>query len=355
MSLARVYHLLARDVGRGPRSAVFLYALVMPVLIALVTKVILMAVFDPSPRLGVVDLGQSEITARARAMDGIDLTRASSADALRELVEANDVDAGLVLGDGFDDAVRAGERPELGLYLSGESRATHRIVLAVTAIDLVRSVEGRPAPVEVVTEVVGDGPGLPIEDLVVFGVLLWPLLVCSTLVPGLMLVQEREQRTLEAMLVTPTTMTEVLMGKAALGFVMALVMCVVTLSVFAAWPVAPASFVVVLAVGIVLCNQIGLLYGTTARDGKALYNMAQTGNMVILAPLLFYFFPSWPQWIAKLFPTWWIIDPLYRVGFRGASLVDVAGDVTISLAIVLALVPLVARLGRRMKARLAGA
>ena len=63
---------------------------------------------------------------------------------LKTQVEANDLDAGLVLPPGFDDQVRSGSRPPLEFYVGGESLASNRIILAVTTIDLVREIEGTP-------------------------------------------------------------------------------------------------------------------------------------------------------------------------------------------------------------------
>jgi len=352
VSISRILTLLGRDLRRGPRSAVFLYATGMPILIVVVTKVILLTLFDPEPRLGLVDLGQSEIGAMVEQLEGVELTTARSEQELRQLVVDHDVDAGVVLDDGFDEAVRAGERPRLGFYVSGESRVTHRLVLGLTAVDLVRRVEGRTPPAEVRTATVGERTALPIEDLVLLGILLWPLLVCSTLVPATMLVQDKEHRTLHAVLATPTTLSEVLLAKGLLGFGLAMVMCLITLALAGSLTAAPVPLLVALAVSVVICTELGLLYGTTAKDAKSVYNMAQTFNVIILAPLIFYFFPSWPQWIAKLFPTWWFIDPLYRISMQGASVTEVAPDLGVALVVAAALVVPVVLLGRRMRSRL---
>ncbi len=352
MSPRRTLWLLARDLGRGPRSPTFLYALIMPVVIALVTKVVLMVLFDPQPRLGIADLGQSQLTVAAQQLEGIELELFDDDSELRRQVEAWDLDAGLVLPAGFDAAVEAGERPDFDFVMAGESRVTQRIILAVSSLELIRQIEDRPAPISVRTTVLSGGSSLPIEDLVVLGILLWPLLVCSTLVPGMLLVQERESRTLQALLVTPTRLVEVLAAKAALGFGMAMTLCVVSLLLMGVVPPRAPAFGLALAVAVLMHCEVGLLYGCTARDGKTLYNMAQTMNMVLLAPLIFYFFPSWPQWPAKIFPTWYVIDPLYRIGMRGDGLAEVWPQLLVAVAVIAALAVPVVLLSRRMEARL---
>jgi len=351
VSLRRVLTLCARSLAGGPRSPALLLALLMPLFITFMVQVVLLALIDRAPRLGIADLGGSELASAAAEMEGIELKLARGADELRELVGANDVDAGLVLPEGFDAAVRAGERPELGLWLSGESHLASRIVLLLGALDLVRELEDRPAPAEVSLIEVGEGQGLPIEDLMVLCAVLFALIVTGIFATGSLLVGERESGTLEALLVTPITIAEVLVAKAAIGFSMAIAMCLLTLALNGALDFDPLALLASLVIAAALCAEIGLIYGSAARDSKSLYNMVKTLNILIVGPAIFYFFPSWPQWIAKLLPTYWFIDPLYRVSLRGAGLAEVGGELAVAAAIGLALLAPIALLGRRLQAR----
>ncbi len=353
MSAARVMALVARDVAACPRSSAFLYALVMPILMSFLIQVVLVTLFDPAPRLGIADLGDSRLAASLSALDGIEVTRVDGEGALRALVADHDVDVGLVLPAGFDRALRAGERPLLDLSVSGESRMVNRILLAVTAVDEVRQIEGRPAPVEVVQTTVGDRPPLPIQQLAVLGIVLWALVVTGTLVTGSMVAQEKEQGTLQALLVSPATLTEVLIAKGALGLALCVGICLLTLGLNGALSSRPLELLATLGVAALLCVEIGLIYGVLAGSTKAVYNLAQSLNFLVLAPIFFYFLPRWPQWPAKLFPTYWFIDPLYRVALRGARLADVWVDLGIALGVGALLALAVVGLARRMRGRLA--
>jgi ABC-2 type transport system permease protein len=108
-----------------------------------------------------------------------------------------------------------------------------------------------------------------------------------------------------------------------------------------------------LAVATITCNLIGLIYGAIAKDAKTLYSITKSMNVLLVGPLIFYFFPSWPQWIAKLFPTYWVIDPLYRVALGGAALSDVGLDLAVALCVCVALLLPVVLLGRRLESKLA--
>jgi len=157
MSLKRIWSILRKDLLTGSRSTVFLFAVIMPLVLTFIFQVVFGTLFNPKPRLGIVDKGESAITASVREMEGIALTLIGDAGELKRKVEENDLDAGLVLPAGFDEAVRAGSKPLLQLYIGGESLASNRLIIAITALDQVRELEGAAAPVEVKTITLGTG------------------------------------------------------------------------------------------------------------------------------------------------------------------------------------------------------
>jgi len=355
VNIRRIMMLAARELRLGPRTPFFLFALLMPLVLTFLLQVVFLTLLSPRPRLAVADLGASSIPAAVEGMADIDLIRASDLPRLRELVERHDVDAGLLLESGFDRAVRAGEKPRLVFFVSGESRASNRILLAVTALDLVRGVEGARAPVEVVLHSPGRDEVPPLSERLVPSVLLFALLVAGIFVPAFSLVTEREQGTLHALLVTPVRMIEVMLSKSLVGLLMVLVMAFVTLALNGALGGEGAGLLLSLLVGGVMCVEIGMIYATLAPDGKTLYTLIKTLNVILAGPVIFYLFPSWPQWIARIFPTWWFIDPVYRISMRGASFSEVAPDLAVAMGICLALIPPLLLLGRRLQTRLAAA
>jgi ABC-2 type transport system permease protein len=353
MSVQRVLAILRKDVGGGPRSAILWWALVMPVAMTLLLQVVFGDLFERQPRLGVFDAGASELTAALERTPGIELRHVSDRDELLRQVAAFDLDGGLVLGPGFDAALRAGERPLLELYVAGESLASDRVVLTVTALDLVRAVEGRTAPVTVDVVTTGDAAALSISQRLVPLLVLLALLVAGVFVTSFSLVEERERGTLDAILVTPARFGEVLVAKGTLGLVLALAMAVVTLALNGALTASPAPLLLGLVVGAVMSVQLGLVYGTVSGDTKSLYTLFKSLNLILIGPVVFYLFPDWPQWIAKLFPTYWFLDPIFEATMRGAGLGDVGFELLVGAAICVALVPVIMLLARRAQVQLA--
>ena len=353
MTGVNAWHVLRKDLGVGPRSPIFLYAIVLPVILTLLIRVVFGSLFDPVPRLGIVDEGESQIVQNVRDVEGIQVTFPESAAALKTLVENNDLDGGLVLPAGFDGALQAGQMPNVQFFFGGQSLASNRVVLGVTMVDLIRQVAGSPAPIDVETITVGEGDTVPIVSRLLPLIVLMAVLIAGALTPATSLVEEKEKRTLTALLVTPTRLSDVLLGKGALGFILAMATGVVTLALNGALGANPAALLLVLVLATLMAAEVGLMLGSFAKDTKALYTIWKSGAIVLVAPVVFFIWPNLPQWIAKIFPTYYFLSPLFDIAIRGAGLADVWVDLTIGFAVCVVLLPGVYALGRRMEATLA--
>jgi ABC-2 type transport system permease protein len=348
MSLDRTFKVLRKDLFMSPRNSIFFFALAMPVILTLLFQLVFGSLFDPEPRLGIVDYGDSEMTAEAQEIEGVETTVVDDEQELMTMVEENDLDAGLVLEDGFDEAVKAGEQPQLGFFIGGESLASDRIILSVTTIDLVRGVEGESSPVEVEVTSLGEEL-LPISTRLIPSLVMYALIVAGVFVPAFYVVAERESKTLEAVLVTPVKFSEFLSAKAIFGFGLAFFIAIATLALNGALGSNYLALIAAMAVACLMSVEIGMIYATGSSNIRTLYTFIKTLNIFIFAPVIFYIFPDWPQWIAKLFPTYWFINPIWDVTIRGEGLADVGGELLVALAICAALLVPIYYLARRMQ------
>lgn len=347
MSIKRIFRILGKDFAVGPRKPFFIWALIIPFALTLLFQFAFGSLFEQKPRLGMVDLGDSAITAAVQELEGFEVSLVSDIDELLERVEMHDLDAGLVLAAGFDDAVKSGEKPILEFYMSGESLASNRIVIAVTAIELIRDLEGSEAPVEVETVYFGE-PGLPVSIRLVPFLVFYALVMAGIWVPSSSLVEEKEKGTLTAMLVTSARINEVLAAKWLMGFIFAIFLAAVTLFLNQAFGPRPLEVMIVIVVAAALTAMIGLIIGIYSKTATMLFTLIKSLGMFLFVPILFYLFPEWPQWIAKLFPLYWIIEPIWAVSVIGEPIGEVWFELTVAVAITLALVPLVLLLKRRV-------
>jgi len=348
----RILRLAGRELRAGPRSPLFMFIIFIPLLITFLVKAVFLTIFVQEPGLAVLDLGRSVISVESENLSGMDVTIAADEDELTELVAEGVVDAGLLLREGFDEAVRSGGQPLLELSFSESSPPSDRMAVLMSVLGLARSIRDEVVPVEVCIISPESGELLSISDRILPSIVMFVLISAGIFTPAFMLVQERERGTLQALLITPATLAEVLASKALLSFFMTLGLSYLTLALNTVSVLHPWALLATLMTAGVMCVAVGLLYGTIAGSAKTLYTLVKSLNILLIAPVVFYIFPGWPRWIAKLFPTYWFVDPLYRVTLEGSGFADIRGDLSIALLITLlvalSLVPLTHRLRNRI-------
>ena len=353
MSIKKSWIVFSREIVMGPRTMLAFWLILFPLLITFVIRLVFGDLYDPQPRFGIVDLGSSSIPATVAELDEIELKVLDSVEELQAQVEANDLDAGLVLQAGFDQAVISGELPELRFFVGGKSISSTRVILVVTAIDLIRGLAGEPAPVEVITEVIGDGPTVPIEDRLVPMLVLLAVALAGIFLPAASIIQEKINKTADAVLSTPLQVGDFLLAKGTIGFLLSFGVGVLTLLINGGFTAYVAGNLAAIAVGALMSVQIGLLLGSAIGNLQTMFAIWKSGGIILFAPAVLFLFPSVPGWIAMLFPTYYFLGPLYEMTVNAASLSDVYVELLIGVAICIALMFALTPVARRMEQRLA--
>ena len=352
MSLSRIFKILRKDFALGPRSPFVLYTIALPIVLTLVFQGAFGSLFAAQPRLAIYDEGGSAVAREIQQLDGIDLTMLGSAEAVRDGVEANDYDAGLILPRDFDAALLADQQPTLQFYMSGESYASNRVILSVTAIDAIRAVGNQEPPVDV--KVVNFGEeGLPLSVRLIPIIVFYALVMAGVFVPGSNLVEEKEKGTLMALLVSPVKTGEVLVAKWLFGVTLATVMSMVTLIINSAVGPRPFEVFAVVLLAAAMTSMMGVLVGVVSKNSTMLFGLIKGLGVLLFAPAIFYVFPDWPQWIAKLFPLYWVIEPIWAVAVAGEPISSVLLEIGVATGITVALLPVILWLARKMQAQMA--
>jgi len=167
--------------------------------------------------------------------------------------------------------------------------------------------------------------------------------------PAASMVNEKEKRTLEALIVTPTTVGDVFVAKGLLGIILSLFMGMVILILNQAFGAEPMLLVLVMALGAIMAAEFGLLLGALTKDITSLFAVWKFGGILLFAPAFVYLFPQIPEWIAKIFPTYYLIQPIVEISQRGGGWPGIATNVFILAGIDVILIGVVALVLRRTK------
>lgn len=342
MSIRRVGVLLQKEVRLGWRNIMFIFAVVMPVAITLLLSLLFGTVFSGKARLGIVDQGRSRLPEIARAQESLEVKTYSTAAALRRAAEDGMVDLGVVLPAGFDEAVAAKDPASLTVYVWGESSMKDLAVTGAAISQMVRELAGQEAPVEIVTIPLGQASGLSWEARLLPLVILMALLFGGCMMPAALLVDEKQGRTLRALTTSPASLGEVVAAKGTMGVLVSVIMAVVTLWLNRAWGGEPVLLLLALFLGAVMAAGMGLLLGAYVKDAATLFSVTKAGGIFLYAPALVYLFPEIPSWVGRLFPTYYLLQPVVDIVQNGASWSQVGPDLAILVVLDVMLLGVVA-------------
>ncbi len=232
-------------------------------------------------------------------------------------------------------------------FIWGESGLDSRAILGTSILALFRETAGYEPPVEVVTTTLGEAQALPWEDRLLPFIVLMSIMLGGMMVPATSMAQERQDRTLTALTITPAKLGDVLTSKGIVGVLVASLMAIVTLALNRAFGGNAALLVGSLILGSIMAVTFGLLLGVMTKDINSLFGTIKGMGLILYAPALIFMFPEIPQWIARLFPTYYIIRPVIEITQEGASFADVLLELIILMFLTLALIAVTAYAARR--------
>ncbi|HSH02771.1 MAG TPA: ABC transporter permease [Anaerolineae bacterium] len=335
MSVRMVLVLLRKELIDGPKSFMFILAVVLPLILTLLLSA--GDLFDGKGGLGVVAAEDSQFLALAQEVASIDVVTYADEASLRAAVERGEVDLGIVVPAGLEEMLASGEMGRLEAYIWGESLLKHRLLLGTTLVTLLRELAGQEIPVDIRTTTVGTAVEVPLEERLLPVVVLISILFGSLMVTATSVVEEKLKGTLRALTVTPATWGDVLMAKGVMGVLVSVVMAIVVLVLNGGWGERPFLLLLTLVSGAVGSATFGVLLGLWAKDVNSLFATIKSLGLFLYAPAFIYFFPSWPQWLGRVFPTYYILEPVIAVSQRGEGLGGVVAELGVMVVMVLGL------------------
>jgi ABC-2 type transport system permease protein len=349
MNVRRVFILLYKELVQGPKSFIFIMALGMPVAVSLVISLVFGTFFTGQSRLGVVDAGDSQLIPLAQANQAVRVETFASAAELEDATRRGAIDMGVVLPSEFDARVAASDLVNVTVYVWGESQLQNRMILGTALVQIMRQIAGQEVPVEIVETVLGQGANIPWQQRLLPLIVLLAVMISGIMVPAASLVTEKVNHTLSAVAVTPTTLWEVFVAKGLLGILLSVFTGTLILFLNQAFGGHPALLLSVLFLGATFSAVLGVLLGAWVKDINTLFATIKSIGIVLYAPGIVYLFPEIPQWIGRIFPTYYIVQPVLEISQFNAGLSDVALDLGILVGLIVVGMLVVARVAVRTR------
>ncbi len=338
MSLRRISILLGNEFIHGPKNFIFIWAIVAPVLISLMFSLVFGSLFSEKPKLGIVDEGSSQIVVMVQELDSVIIKEYDTVAGLKQSAESGAIDMGIVLPENFDAAVSHGETVEITAYIWGESLAKNRTILGVTIANLARIIGGQEVPVEIESVILGDEVSTPWSDRLLPLMVLMAVFLGGLMLPSTSIIDEKQKKTLEAVVITPTTIGDVFIAKGIMGVVISLFMGIFILILNQAFGAQPLLLVMVLFLGAIMAVELGLILGALIKEITTLFAIWKFGGILLFGPAIVYMFPQIPEWVGRIFPTYYVIQPVVVLSQQGGGWADIASGVFILIGLDLVLV-----------------
>ncbi len=282
----------------------------------------------PSLRLVVHDPSGSLTAQVLSGVPSLDVVTAPEAASVEALTSERSAQVGLVFSVDFDRALRAGQNPPLTMIVNRAQLGAEGVAqMVLTAIQLQTP---RSIGVDLTRRDINEAPqntGLLAGSLGfkgAFAILSMVLLLATLgvfMVP-VSIIEEKETRTLDALMVGPVSYVDLIAAKAITGLAYALLMDGVVLAVNQPFVEANlAVLIVVLGLGSLVVVMLGLLMGSLFNSMQSL-NVWSTFAMVpFLGPVVLGFLPNAPlQNVIPLLPSYHLVQGLRLALQPGADL-----------------------------------
>lgn len=221
----------------------------------------------------------------------LELSQLTTAAEVRDQVLDEEVDLGLIIPAGFDEAVEAGESPPLDIFLPGDATAGANYVAAAVQQSLER-LAGRAPPATVQVNVVA--PAEANESVAIFeeigprqyfvlAAVMLLVAMNSILVVSVILAEEAEKKTLDA-LVMIASYTDVVVAKALVGLFYVTVSVAVLLGLTGIVPENVVLFIAGIGLFSIAMVGIGLLLGGIFSNANQLNTWAGVFLIPVIAP-----------------------------------------------------------------------
>ena len=318
MNLNIVSAITRKDLVDAIRHRYLLTALVTRLFVAVLFRVMLPSANSRDLLTVVVhDPARSGLVAELQNSPRMDVVEVASADATPKEVETRKAIGGVVVPPNFASEIAASRQPELTVYINNEKNTFEQAAFRRLLDQLVRSFAKQPDPARFVwVDIDKDKKDEPTGGTSLDQILL-PLLLILTFgmigafVVPLLIVEEKEKRTLDFLLSSPASLREIIAGKALTGVAYTLLIAGLLLGINRQFVRNWSMTFLTVVVGLLFVVGVGMVIGSLLKNTMQVNTWASLVLMVLLAPS----FPSigitkWFDTAMRFIPTYYLSEAL---------------------------------------------
>ena len=328
-----------KDLIDAIRNRYLLVALLTPLSIALLLRLMLPGIDRLNDVTIVVhDPDRSTMVSQLRAAPQVKLVDVDSAATARAEVEKIEASGALVIPANFDADVAAGKQPKLTVYVNNKKNSIEQAGFRRLVERLVNSLVQRPPPAELnwinIHEETDSAERFDLNQMLLPLLLLLTFGMTGAFVVPLLLVEEKEKRTMDFLITSPAKLMEVIAGKGLTGVVYSAVIAAVLLALnrqmIDNWPLTMLTILF----GLLLVVAIGLLMGSLFQTTMQVNTWASLVLLLLMAPS--FTIPGAPAMLEtamRFIPTYYFVEAL-KLALAGTASLRMWGYLGVVLACI---------------------
>ncbi len=286
-----VWAIARKDISDAVKNLFILFALLLPIGMSIFLRMIMGGGGDGeiTINIAVYDPQSSRLVAGLRTLPQVKLVEAGSEQQMLDSIQSR-VLGGISVPAGFDAAIDAGQQPELPVYVNGQAGGGGIAAFRQIIVEQIWSLVGRQPPAKIVWMEAGP-VGVPssqsgnnISALLLNMMLLIGLSMTGVFIVPTLLAEEKEKHTLDTLLVSPGSLTEVVLGKALTGLFYCLLISAVLIVLNDGWVGKPALTLLAVILGSLFLVVVGLLMGGLFRNTHQVNTWSTLVLLVFLIP-----------------------------------------------------------------------
>ena len=321
MSWQTIRILIVKDITLFFRNRFFAFISVLGLVAYIAIYFLLPSSVDETLRIGIYAPELPPIFAELIEAEDLDIHRLASEEALKNAVLNAEVTAGYVLPGDIMETVANGEKPVIQIFFPADLPQEARDIYTIMLKELSFSMVGSPLNIEFTEEVIGTdlvGRQIPIRDRLLPLIAVF-ILMMETLGLSTLLSEELENKTLQALLITPLTIRNLFVGKGTTGTGMAFIQAVLLIAITGGLSNQPGLVLLALLLGAFMVTGVGFLLASVGRDLMGILAWGILAILVLSLPAIGLLFPGTISTWVKLIPSYYLVDTVNRAINYGIS------------------------------------
>lgn len=330
MNITAVQSLISKDMKLFFRNRFFAVISLLGIVAYAVIYYLMPSLVDEVIRIGAIFPDNHPMFPTGEAQ-GLEMDMFDSREQLEEAILSGDYQAGIIIPDGLMANLQAGRRAQIEILMASDTPPEAREAAALLIENMAYGQSGQILPLDISEVILGPnliGSQVAPRDrmLPLFAVL---LVLTETLGLASLISEELVNKTLQALLITPITVSGVFLAKGVTGISLAFGQSALFLAVTGGLANRPLLVIITLILGAVLVTGIGFLLASLSKDLMSIMAWGIPVLIILMIPALGVMIPGFISDWVRLIPSYFFVNAIDQAANLGAAFADIWQDLLV--------------------------